>query len=207
MKKTKRARSKQLELFNSRKAVRLFGGSLLKGNPKTKRPLSTKEAVHLVLKSKQAIGPNSMLQKRNAQIIEKLIRQTAKDCFISIYYYVNVGNHLHMVIRLKDVLLYSKFIRAITGLIARHVMQKERGCGLKFVPENFRKDLDAVKQELAESFWIARPFTRLIAWGRDYQAIKKYMDRNKAQASPRTFFTAWGFDILDHDKIRVLNTG
>jgi hypothetical protein len=29
---------------------------------------------------------------------------------------------------------------------------------------------------------MARPFTRIAAWGRDYLALSKYMDKNRAQA-------------------------
>lgn len=208
--KRKSQKPKQLSFFG-REIPKVFGGSLLKGNPKTKRPLSTREAIHLVLKSKQAMGPHSMLQKRNSQHIEKTIRQTAKACAINIYHLVNVGNHLHLVIRIKDLRLYRKFIRAITGIIARHVMKKERSGGYKFIPKEFREDLEAVKRELkAEleiSFWVARPFTRLIAWGKDYQHIKAYMKKNQLQANPRLYFAATGFDAPGSASISPANTG
>lgn len=213
MAKAKRFRNQQLELFN-RKIVRQFGGRLLKGNPKSKRPLSTKEAIHLVLKSKQATGPRSMLLRKNRSTLESIVRKTAQACFVSVYHFVNVGNHLHLVIRVKDLRSYRKFIRAISGLIARHVMGTERGGGLKFVPENMRRDLGdwkkaekAEKKDASASFWIARPFTRLIAWGKDFQNVKKYMLKNQRQAQVgRGHMVAWGFDVLDPIKVQFLNT-
>ncbi len=164
-------------------------------NPKTKRVLSTKSAIHLVLKSEFATGPNSMLQKQNAKKIDGLIRHQAKLCGVKIYHLVNVGNHLHIVILITKHHLYPKFIRAITGLIARHVMKRQRG------PENLTK----LKKEI--QFWVARPFTRIIAWGRDYTYVRKYMKKNIDQANRRNYFVAWGFEVIDPVKIEHLKTG
>ncbi|HEY8269277.1 MAG TPA: hypothetical protein VIG33_00190, partial [Pseudobdellovibrionaceae bacterium] len=128
---------------------------------------------------------------------DKIIRHHAKQCRIRLYHLVNVGNHLHLVIKLDDRKLYSKFIRAITGLIARQVLKAERG------PAQGKSDLNIESQK--KGFWVARPFTRLIAWGRDYNFITGYMNKNKDQA--QRFFTPWGFDILDPEFIQFLKTG
>ncbi|MBK7961291.1 MAG: transposase [Bdellovibrionales bacterium] len=116
----KKSKEEQLSLFK-RKIIRQFGGTLLKGNAKSARPLSTKEAVHLVLKSAQAIGTKSMLHTYNVSKIDEIIRNHARLCRIRIYHLVNVGNHLHLVIKLDDRKEFQKFIRVITGLIARHI--------------------------------------------------------------------------------------
>ena len=67
----KRAKAKQLNLFNQ-KNIRQFGGSLLKGHAKAKRPLTTKESIHLVLKSKQAVGPTQCCQNETLRRSKKL---------------------------------------------------------------------------------------------------------------------------------------
>ena len=195
----RKRRARQTSFFDDQPAPRIFGGSLLKGNPKVGRRLSTKEPIHLVLKSARAFGPQSMLRKRNVETIDKLIRTQASLCGLKIYHFVNVGNHLHLVIRLHDVKLFTKFIRAITGLIARHVLGKERGQGLKFVTQTKHSE------KRKKKFWVARPFTRLIAWGRDYKNIAKYMEKNRNQA--KGYFVAWGFDITDPRKVQNLDTG
>ncbi len=189
-------RKQQLQLF-SHKQLRFFGGSLLKGNAKKARPISTKESLHLVLKSKYALGSKSMLQKKNALHINFLVRKQAQKFGVKIYEFVNVGNHLHLVIRVGNRQLYSSFIRSITGLIARHVMGAERGRSLDLPCES----------KTSKKFWEARPFTRLIAWGKDYLFVKKYMDKNRDQAAPHQHFKAWGFDILEPEKILYLSTG
>jgi len=179
------------------RSLRAFGGTLLKSNPKTARPLSSKESIHLVLKSGRAFGSQSMLQQHNVKKIESLIRHQAAKCEIKIYHLVNVGNHLHLIVKLRDTKLYAQFIRAITGLIARHVLHKERGLARDNIPKSNQ-----------QRFWIARPFTRLIAWGRDYDRVSHYMEKNKNQslAVRKVVFKAWGFEITDPKMILGLNS-
>ena len=177
--------ARQQSFFNQ-KINKFFGGSLLKSNPKDKRPISTKQAIHLVLKSQLATGKHSMLHSYNARKIEAVIRTQAEFWGLKVYHYVNVGNHLHLVIKLNTRRSFNPFIRAITGLIARHVLNAERGSS---------KDVQ---------FWVARPFTRIISWGKDYLNISKYMTKNKDQAKER--FVAWGFDVTNTGSILNLNT-
>lgn len=175
--------SRNLELFKNR-TPRQFGGMLLKGNAKCRRPLSTKNAIHLVLKSKVAFGARSLLSPRNAAAVESIIRKRAGRGGVRIYHFVNVGNHLHLVVRLGKQRSFPSFIRSVTGLIARHVLGAERG------------------RARGVRFWQARPFTRIVSWGRDYIRLRGYMAKNEAQA-----FVAWGFSVTDAAKIAALDTG
>ncbi len=196
MKKTRNKKTKTGQIsFFKEKIPRHFGGLLLKGNAKVARPISTKEPIHLVLKSAYAVGTQSMLQTYNVKRIDKIIRSHAKLCRIRIYHLVNVGNHLHLVIKLDDRKLFAKFVRTITGLIARHVLKKERG------PQNS----DNKTKKNRYSFWVARPFTRLISWGKDYKFVARYIKKNNNQA--KRHFIPWGFDIVDPSLIQLLNTG
>lgn len=175
--------ARNLELFKIR-TTRQFGGSLLKGHAKVRRPLATKNAIHLVLKSQLACGARSLLNPRNAAAVERIVRKHAGQSGVRVYHYVNVGNHLHLVIRLGRQTSYRRFIRSITGLIARQVLRAERGRarGLKF--------------------WQARPFTRIVSWGRDYVRLRGYMEKNRTEALP-----AWGFTVTDPAKIAALDSG
>ncbi|NUJ57979.1 transposase, partial [Cobetia marina] len=133
------------------------------------------------------------LHHRNADRVETIVRGLAKRKGIRLYHFVNVGNHLHLVLKIDRKQLrvgrdaFQSFIRAATGLIARHVLRAERG---------------SAKQM---KFWQARPFTRLIAWGRDYQHVHRYMTKNAAQA--RGSFRDWGFSVTEPGKIKWLETG
>lgn len=166
------------------KIPKCFGGSRLKSHPKTKRPLSTKQAIHLVMKSGHAMGAQSMLHFKHANKIAKLIECTAKTHRIRLYHFVNVGNHLHLVIKLNHQNDFTPFIRALSGLIARLVLKAERGAAKNI------------------QFWLARPFTRIIAWGADYKNVRLYMQKNIKQAR----FIAWGFDIVEPHSILRLNS-
>jgi REP element-mobilizing transposase RayT len=165
--------SKPTQLSFIEKRQRFFGGCLLRSHPKEARPLSTKEPVHIVLKSEWAIGPSSLLQ--HADFVDRTIRAWAKKCGVKIYELVNVGNHLHLVVVLTKLSLYRKFIRTITALIARHVGQRNRGVGRA---TQSGKD----KMENHFQFWLARPYTRIVAWGRDWKNILKYMQKNRSDA-------------------------
>lgn len=179
---------KQLSFFGSGlKPVALqFGGALLKGNPKEKRPLTLKTPLHLVLKSQKAFGPSSMLTKAHAKKIDQLVRKQAAACGVKIYHFVNVGNHLHLVVRLQDRRLYRVFIRAVSGLIARQVLGTERGP--KSEAQELSADIEVTSELTSEvktqktQFWVARPFTRLVTWGPDYKGLTLYMKKNQAQA-------------------------
>ncbi|MBL7671198.1 MAG: transposase [Bdellovibrionaceae bacterium] len=149
----------------------------------------------MVLKSGQAIGTKSMLHTYNVRKIDEIIRTHARLCRIRLYHLVNVGNHLHLVIKLDDRKEFSKFIRVITGLIARHVLKSQRGAAGESSAAGYERN----------QFWVARPFTRLIAWGRDYQYITKYMKKNINDV--KRCFIPWGFDMTDPMLIQILNTG
>jgi hypothetical protein len=189
------ARSGQNFEFFKGRVERQFGGMLLKGNAKQKRPLSSKHAVHMVLKSELAVGARSFLRPKNVKHIERIIRTQAQVFGVRLYHFVNVGNHLHLVLRLPP-LAYSSsrtaffsFVRAVTGLIARHVVQAERSR-----PKSVR-------------FWTARPFTRLLSWGRDFTSVSRYMEKNRSEARTKAAFVDWGFDHIDPVKIVNLDTG
>lgn len=180
-----------------------FGGSLRKGNPKGKRPLPVKGTLHLVLKSKRAFGARSMLAKTHVNQIDRIVHKQAAACGVKIYHFVNVGNHLHLVVKIHNRDLYRVFIRAVSGLIARQVLKRERGpqklpaSGSSSGYKSFVGKSLSGKSSVSETsdyktsdgktlknvFWVARPFTRLVAWGRDYRNISSYMQKNRVQAS------------------------
>lgn len=53
----------QLQLM--KKDLRFFGGALLKGKRKNLRPLSSKDPIHIVMRSTFAKGNDSFLAQRN----------------------------------------------------------------------------------------------------------------------------------------------
>ncbi len=125
------------------------------------RPLATKEAMHVVLRSDRARGAKSLLKYDT--LVRSLIAELAKRHGVHIYRVVNAGNHLHITLKLSKQFLWRGFISGVTGGIARAVQRKR--------DENTK-----------QGFWNSRPFTRLISWGRDYNVVKDYHTLNQLEA-------------------------
>lgn len=137
-----------------------FGGSLLKGNnPKTKRPLESKLPIHLVLRAKKGtLG----LPKTFKQVNET-VAETSKKHGVKIYKYANLGNHLHILIKISSVRRWAAFIRELTGRIAQLVKE-------------FTLD--------DNSFWLHRPFTRIVrGWQKAFRTAKEYVELNQLEAN------------------------
>ncbi len=142
-----------------------FGGALLKkSNPKGRRPLCLKRPIHLVMRSTMATRELSFLRPVRAKRIELILRKQAQRFGVKIYQYANSGNNLHLVVKTHRREAFRAFIRSISGIIARVATGIERGA------------------LLGKKFWDARPFTRIIEWGRDYKNACDYVLQNALEA-------------------------
>jgi hypothetical protein len=145
------------------KAIKHFGGAYLKNsNAKVARPISFKKSMHLVMRSSYAKGEYSFL-KRDKKI-QEIIGTQSKAFGVKVYRQANGGNHLHLVILPRSRSAFNGFIRAISGLIARAVLDVERGRALGF------------------KFWDKRPFTRIVEWGREFKSVNNYLLQNTLEA-------------------------
>lgn len=145
------------------KSIKHFGGAYLKNShAKTKRPLTTKRSLHLVMRSSLAKGANSFLN--HDKKIQQILSRQARRFGVKIYRMANAGNHLHMIILPQSRAAFNGFIRAISGLIARAVLGVEKGAAKKL------------------QFWDKRPFTRIIEWGREFKSVSNYLMQNTLEA-------------------------
>jgi REP element-mobilizing transposase RayT len=143
---------KQMSLHKQfRKSALLFGGSLLRGNARGPRPLSTKLPLHVVFKA--AKGMRSMKSPRLFRPVNLMVHQVAKKYGISIYQYANVGNHLHVLVQLPSRRAWVQFAREVAGGVAQTMSNKK-------------------------GFWGQKPFTRVVAgWRTAFWTVKKYIAR------------------------------
>ncbi len=162
---------------------RFFGGALLKGKRKSLRPLSTKEPIHLVMRSPWAKGNYSFLRPHNKAAIERLVNIMAAKFNIKVYRLAIQGNHIHFIIKISHRVHYKAFVKALSGKIATHVMTApsfdlflerlgagtKRGDGLK-------------KGEKPKGFWEFRPFSRVLYWGKDFKRCCEYLAQNALEA-------------------------
>ncbi len=157
------------EYFNKSKTRRRYGrtqhgGAQTKGHRKLERPLSTKRWIHLNLKSDKAKGPLSFLLPRNRQIVREIIKEKAQKFGIQIADGANVGNHIHLKIKIQDRESFQKFLKAITCLIARKITGAKRG-------KKFGR------------FWQGLAFTRVLTSSLEELNLKGYIKANKIEAN------------------------
>jgi REP element-mobilizing transposase RayT len=150
-------RNKQLQFDGSQfiKPNSSFGGSLLKNShAKTSRPLDSKLPIHLSMRAHKGV----LRTFKTLLLVDNQVEKTCKKHGVTIYRYANVGNHLHMVVKIPQRRRWNAFIRELSGRIAQLVREK---------------------LNLKGEFWSQRPFTRLVAgWGKSFQIAKEYVYLN-----------------------------
>jgi len=134
-----------------------FGGALLKGNPKSRRPLESKLPIHLTLRATKSVLRIPKVFGKVHETIEAVARKHG----VKIYKYANVGNHLHFAIKIPHVKRWAGFIRELTGRLALVC----------------RAFLDG------KSMWKFRPYTRIVrGWKKAFQIVKEYIYLNWCEA-------------------------
>ena len=177
-------KSNQLELLPKNKLTLVFGGRATKGKRKGARVILPKHWVHLCLKSKKAHGSCSLWQKGKRQKIEKLIRTKAKQHNVQLKDAVNMGNHLHVKIKVTRHADFKAFLRSIAGHIARIATGARKG-------KKFGK------------FWDGLAFTRVLKTKFEELQLKGYFEANRIerqygyQARLRALkeFNAWLYQL------------
>ncbi|MEQ1876774.1 MAG: transposase [Bdellovibrionia bacterium] len=143
-----------------------FGGSLdKKSHAKTARPISTKHAIHLVLRSSKAKGARSFLYNPHRSNVDRLIRKFCDRYGVKLYMLGFGYNHIHFQIRVTNRFTWKPFIRGLTAAIAMSVTGTAKTRALK------------------EKFWDNRPWTRVMDWGKAYWAANRYMIMNEMESA------------------------
>ena len=143
---------------------KVHGGTLSIGKRKTARPFDDKKPVHVVLRSSRAKGAYSMLNRQHKGTVNSIVYDHALRCGIRLYNYSNNGNHLHILLRSRELGALQKFLRSIAGIIARKVN-------------------GATKGNAKGRFWDALVFTRVSEWGRAFENLQNYVIQNILEAA------------------------
>lgn len=97
--------------------------------------------------------------------VNQVVDQVCKKHGIKIYKYNNMGNHLHLLIRMTHVWMWAAFIRELSGRIAQIVQ------GI------------TAQQKGLPKYWSQRPHTAIIrSWRKGFQNIKDYLELNGLEA-------------------------
>lgn len=163
--------SQQKLLF--KKSELAYGGSLLTKRKARQfaRPLSTKHTMHLVLRSTRAVGRWSFNRPINNKNIRGILRKFSSKYCIQLLSLANVGNHIHLHMRLTNRHTYKPFIRAVTSAIAMAITGVSR----------WRR-----KTTMSGSFWDRRPFTRIVIGRSSFLNVRDYIRINQLEATGYT---------------------
>jgi hypothetical protein len=159
---------KQLAFF--KRATSEYGGELLKtrAGRAHARPLDSKNTMHLVLRSSRAKGEMSFRRPQHQRAIQGIIRKFSAKYGVKVLSLANVGNHLHIHLKLSTRYGYTPFIRAVTSAIAMAVTGRSRW---------------SKTPKKKEKFWDLRPFTRIVVGLRAYFTLRDYVELNQFEGA------------------------
>lgn len=165
------SRAKQFRFSDSSFKVQdRFGGSLSKKRcGRVARPVSTRDSMHLILKSSLAKGDFSFRAKDHAARIEASLRKNSARFGVELIRFSNNHNHLHLHVRFGSRDLYKRFVRSVSGHIAMIV-----------TGANKTKPLAKIIGQ--KSFWDERPFSRVVHGRRGFRTANDYVRLNQLEA-------------------------
>jgi hypothetical protein len=145
---------------------RSHGGSESRGKRKTRRPLTTKHSLHVVLKSQRAKGRRALIW--HARYINTRIQTAARRFGVRVYGKAIHFNHIHLQVRGTAIIGLQNFFRVVAGHVAQEILRE--------VPlnENEVKSIASTQRR----FWEDLLFSRLVSWGREYKRVQDYIAKN-----------------------------
>ncbi|MBN1115544.1 MAG: transposase, partial [Oligoflexia bacterium] len=120
------------------------------------------------LRSSMAKGSRNFLSKGTLEKIRNTINRQAELFNIKLYNFSINSNHIHLLMKLQYRDSYGKFIRGLTGTIARIALGAKKG--------------NARINELVKKFWDTRPYSKIVQWGRHYFNTFYYVFENSLEA-------------------------
>jgi REP element-mobilizing transposase RayT len=156
--------AQQLRFFDDFNKSFAHGGEYSIGKRKTRRPITTKKAMHVTLRSTHATGKLSFLKKENASLVKFLLSQLSKRHHVRVYRYAINGNHLHLLIQGQRREGIQNFFRVFSGQLAERLTKAQRG------------------HAFHGKFWDNLLFSRIVEWGKAFTIVCKYILQNELEA-------------------------
>ncbi len=133
-----------------------YGGDIGHGKRKQARPFSSHRPMHLVLRSSRARGSWSLRRKVNETAIAEEIEEAARRFGVKIYERATTETHLHLLVRARSRESLSNFLRVVGGRVAQRVTGAHKG-------------------QPCQGFWDEAAWSRVVAWGRDFNSVRAYV--------------------------------
>lgn len=153
--------------------ARDHGGAHSIKRRRTRRPLSTRHAIHFTLKSDLAGGARSL--RPFEKQIEMIAEKAAKRFGIRIYRRAICATHLHYLIRGTTRTGLQNFFRVFAGHVAQMI--------LKNVPLSSKEERKrAGCKKNHRRFWSLLLYSRVVTWGREFKGVANYVLKNQLEA-------------------------
>jgi putative transposase len=159
----KRASQSELPFSPDFKKRITHGGEMRHGKRKLARPVSPKQAMHLVFRSSKATAALSLLHPDHHKNVRDKVSELANRFGVRIYQYANSGNHLHLLIRGRTRKGIQDFLRAVGCRVAQIVTGARKG-------------------KAFGRFWDELVFSRVVSGGRDFIETRFYVLQNELEA-------------------------
>ena len=152
---------------------------------KKKGPFSSGHALHVTLRSELAKGPYSLLGSKHRNWLKEYIPRLARKTSVRLHHFAVQGNHIHLVVRAREQRLFHSFLRALGGRIPRRILGAEKG------------------RPKHERFWVGRPYSRVLSWGREFWNVMKYVERNVLEQVGVIPYIARNLTFGKHHQVKV----
>src|SRR5471030_3175860 len=106
-----------------------------------------------------------MLHPKHCEHIHRLTERLTQRWGVRLYRYANVGNHIHLLLKVPSRAVWQRFSRELAGRIAMIVTGARKGTALTW-------------NETGRGFWDHLVFTRIVYFGRDFQNMGRYLIKN-----------------------------
>jgi REP element-mobilizing transposase RayT len=130
------------------------GGPTRTGQRKTSRPLEPSLPLYLALRSSRARGKWSLQRPTTEGRIQEILRELSQRHGVKVFEYANGGDQIHLLLRAKSRAGFQAFLRAFAGLTARLVTGAKKG-------------------KPSGKFWDALTYSRVLAWGKEFDLIRE----------------------------------
>ena len=141
------------------------GGVAHTGRRKCSRPLEPTLPLYIVLRSSRANGAWSLRRPDLEPRIHQTCYSLAERYGVQILEYVNGGDQLHLLMLMQSRAGFQAFLRAFAGITARHVTGARKG-------------------KPTGKFWDALTYSRVLAWGKEFEAVRGTLARNELVPLP-----------------------
>jgi len=174
-----------------KKPMLAYGGELRKkAKGRSHRPLVFRSgSMHITLKSSQARGSSSFQASHLRKKVAHFVTEFSAKKGVKILSFANVGNHLHLHVKLTNLTLYKAWIRGLTSGLA---MASQGLQGLKSLKARGLR------------FWDHRPFSRVIQSFRHFSNTKSYVEVNLLEGLGMPRYQA---ELLIHGSRRFFKSG